>query len=363
VQDASSLVGLHRTELPSRALLVELPVLRHNIQAMATHARSGVPPSPHVKAHKSVDIASMQLDAGAVGLTVATIAEAVAMGSTSAPHVLLANQVVSEHALSRLHELARDGRLRVAVDSPRGVFAAAALGRSSRTSIELVVEVDIGMGRGGVRSAHEAVVLARIIERTLGVQFVGVMGWEGHVATVLDSVSRKAGAALAIETLMGVVARLQEADHECVVIAAGGTNTFDTTGLDTRVTEIQAGTYALMDTGYAQMASAFRPALRMTATVVSRHGGRAVLDIGTKTLAATELARPVVLDLPDSTILDMHEEHAIVAVGATSVRLGDAVEVVPSYAAGTVNLHDHYLVIDADHVVDVWPIAARSAGL
>jgi D-serine deaminase-like pyridoxal phosphate-dependent protein len=160
------------------------------------------------------------------------------------------------------------------------------------------------------------------------------------------------------------VKALRADGREIEIVSAGGTNTRDTTGDDPMVTELQTGTYAVMDSAYAPLAPAFQPALTVLATVVSRQGDTAVLDCGTKSLSV-ELGPPVT---PMGAVREVHEEHTLldVAPGATP-RTGDRAELSVVYCGGTINLHEVYYVHDGAQgceatVIDVWEIEARGPG-
>jgi D-serine deaminase-like pyridoxal phosphate-dependent protein len=144
-------------------------------------------------------------------------------------------------------------------------------------------------------------------------------------------------------------------------VSAGGTNTHDTTGVHEVVTELQGGTYAVMDTGYALLAPRFKPALSVLARVLSHQGSTAVLDCGTKAVAVD--VTPPSVPASIGTVRQVHEEHMLLDVAeGFALRPGDPVEIAVGYTGGTVNLHDGYYVIDGDEVVDTWRIAARGPG-
>ena len=133
------------------------------------------------------------------------------------------------------------------------------------------------------------------------------------------------------------------------------------TGVQPRVTELQAGSYALMDAAYAPLTPVFKPALTLLGTVVSRHETTAVLDCGTK-VVAVDLAKPVPMD-SSIKVREVHEEHTLLDVAEDHpLRFGDRVELTVGYVGGTTNLHDVYHVVEEDRVVDIWPIMARGAG-
>jgi 3-hydroxy-D-aspartate aldolase len=189
----------------------------------------------------------------------------------------------------------------------------------------------------------------------------GAMGYEGWVVMEPNREIRAAKAAQAIGRLAAGVERLERAGFPVGIVSAGGTNTHDMTGIHPRVTELQAGSYALMDACYAPLSPKFQPALSIMATVMSRHGTEAVLDCGTK-VVAIDLAPPLPKD-SSIKVREVHEEHTLVDIAADHrLRFGDIVELTVGYCGGTVNLHDVYHVVERDRVVDIWPILARGDG-
>ena len=351
-----------RRDLPSPALLLDLAAFEHNIAAMAKWAADHqVRLRPHTKVHKCVEIARRQLAAGAVGLTAATVYEAEAMLAASPPEVLIANEVVGEDHLRRLVSAARSTSMLVAVDDAGNAQQLSAAAEAAGVDIGVLVDVNVGMGRCGVRSAPAAVALAAEVGSLPGLRLRGVMGYEGHVVLEPDPQVRAQRARAAMDLLTAAARAAGDAGHQVEIVSAGGTNTHDMTGLHGAVTELQAGTYAVMDTGYAALAPRFEPVISVQARVLSCQAGTAVLDCGTKAIAV-DVTPP---SLPPSvgTVREVHEEHLIFdpAPGA-ALRVGEPVRIAVGYAGGTVNLHDGYYVVDGDDLVGVWPIVARGPG-
>ena len=356
---AEDLIGRPRVELPTPALVLDVDTMRDNIATMAAWTRDHVAVRPHFKTHKCVEIAREQIGAGAIGITCATVWEARALVSAGIDEILIANEVVGAARMSVLGELVREARITVAVDDADNAATLAEIARASGAELGAIVEVDVGLHRGGVRSVGEAVRLARRVDSLDGLRLRGVMGYEGHVVTEPDPIVRRRRAAVAMDELARVVDALRDDGHTVEIVSAGGTNTYDMTGADPRVTELQAGTYVVMDGAYAPLASAFRPALTIMATVVSRQGATAVLDCGTKCLAV-DAALPTP---PMGSVREVHEEHTLLDVGdGEPPALGDVLELTVGYCGGTINLHDVYFVACAEEIVDIWRIRGRGPG-
>jgi D-serine deaminase-like pyridoxal phosphate-dependent protein len=273
--------------------------------------------------------------------------------------ILIANEIVGPEKLSTVALLAGEASITVAVDGPEVAAGLSTAASREGSEIAVIVEVDVGMHRGGVRSVDEGRALAQRLSELPGLRLRGVMGYEGHVVTEPDRQRRSQGASEAMDLLARHVDALRADGCDIEIVSAGGTNTYDMTGADSRVTELQVGTYAVMDAGYARLAPAFQPALTVQATVVSRSGTTAILDCGTKAIAA-DVASPVP---PVGQLREVHEEHMLLDVDqAASLGVGDVLAVSVGYSGGTINLHDVYFVASGEEIVDVWPIVARGPG-
>jgi D-serine deaminase-like pyridoxal phosphate-dependent protein len=354
------MIGRARTELPTPALVLDVDRMRENIATMASWTKGHAAIRPHFKVHKCLEIAREQVAAGAIGMTAATVWEAATLVRGGFDEILIANEVVAPAKASLVAQLAGEARVTVAVDDPDGAAVLSAAASGEGTEIGVLIEADVGMHRGGVRSIEQGRALAHRLSELPGIRLRGVMGYEGHVVTEPDRDRRRAGAHEAMDLLASYVDALRADGHEIEIVSAGGTNTYDMTGGDPRVTELQAGTYAVMDAGYAGLAPAFLPALTVIGTVVSRMGARAVLDCGMKSIAG-DVSGPVP---PLGTVHELHEEHMLLDVDADKAEpaVGDVLEVTVGYSGGTINLHDVYFVASGTEIIDVWQITARGPG-
>lgn len=354
-------IGRRREALTTPALVLDVEILRQNIATMAEWTRSHAKIRPHTKTHKCAEIARLQVAAGALGITVATVWEAMAMAGAGLDNILIANELMGEEKLRRAAETARETNILVAVNSVAGAEGLARAAVTAGAKIGVLIEMDVGMRRGGVRTQDEALTLAAALSRLPGIVLRGITGFEGHAVLEPDRHLRAKIAAEAVDRLVACAEALEQGGFEIEIVSAGGTNTYDMTGANPRVTELQAGTYALMDSAYAPFAPAFKPALHMMGTVVSRNERTAVLDCGTKVMSM-DMGSPVLLEI-GATIRAVHEEHTLLDVeDEKRLPVGEVVEMVVRYCGGTVNLNDVYNVVEGDRVVDVWPILARGPG-
>jgi D-serine deaminase-like pyridoxal phosphate-dependent protein len=354
-------IGRRREELTTPALLLDVEAARANIRQMAQRLTGPTRLRPHAKLHKSPQISKWQLEAGAIGITVATVWEAAALAKEGILDLLIANQVVGDQKVQQAAETAREVSLMVAVDDCANADALSRAARQAGSQIGVLIDVDTGINRCGVRSAEEALEVAACVSRLSGLRLRGVTGYEGHCVLEPDRATRLRKARGAMDYLLGVVDRLARAGHPMDIVSAGGTGTYDITGMDPRVTEIQAGSYVFMDVGRLAIVPEFVPALTVLCTVVSRHETRAVLDGGRKTVGS-ELALPRVVGC-DAVTEAINEEHLLIRLPADSpLRVGDTVTVVPGYAPTTVNLHQVYHVMKDGVVQEIWPVLARGSG-
>jgi D-serine deaminase-like pyridoxal phosphate-dependent protein len=328
---------VHVAELTTPALVVDVGRLDANLATMA-EALPGRRLRPHVKAHKCTSLAARQAALGHTGFTCATIAEMEGMARAGlGEDLLLANEVADA---TRLGALARTGaRVTVAVDSVATIEAVADAGVR-----EVLVDVNVGLPRCGC-APEDAGRLADHARRR-GLEVRGVMGYEGHVVGLADRAARTELLAAAMALLL--------AAHDLVggeVVSAGGTGTYDT---NRWATEIQAGSYALMDTAYATLGLPFAQALHVVATVVSVSPGWAVADCGLKALGMDH-GNPSV---EGGTVRFCSDEH-VTFVPDAPVAVGDRVRVVPAHVDPTVAYHAQLHVVDGDEVTAHWPVDLR----
>ncbi len=350
-----------RLDIPTPALLVDVAALDRNISRMARFfATLPCKVRPHFKAHKTPAIARRQLAAGScTGLTCATVAEAEVVARFCLD-VLVANEVVDGDKCARLAKLASAVRLTVAVDSEAGLLQLARAAAAAGVTIGVLVDVNVGQERCGVLPGQPALTLARLVAGAPGLTLRGLMGYEGHLQPMRDRAEREARARAAMALLVDSAELLRQHGLPCEVVSAGGTGTFDISGQVAGVTEIQAGSYALMDSDYGALEMPFEYACSILGTVVSRPAAdRCVADCGHKAMTKDH-GLPTVKDLPGATVVSLNDEHATITLhGDSAVEIGDRLELRPSHIDPTMNLHDVCYAMDGDRVIDVWPIEGR----
>ena len=355
--------GISFDEIDTPALLLDLETFQRNVDRMA-HFFADKPSSlrPHAKTHKCPQVALRQLAAGAIGITCAKVGEAAVMVAAGITDLLIANEVVGPTKIGRLTDLASTASLIVAVDDPDNVVALSRACTAKGTSLRVLVDVDIGMRRCGVLPGEPALAMARQIAKAPGLEFAGIMAYEGHLVMIPDAQERAQKVRDAFAPLAATCDALQRDGLPAQIVSGGGTGTYDMTGTCPPITEVEAGSYVFMDTTYLRIRPEFESSLTVLSTIISRPTrDRVVTDTGMKAITK-ELGWPQPLDVPGASVRSLSEEHGtLVLEDAASVRLrpGDKIRFVPSHCCTTVNLYDRLHVLRRGVLVDIWPITAR----
>ena len=354
---------MKRHEIPTPALVVDLPAMERNIKRAAEfYANRPAKLRPHFKAHKTPAIARRQLAAGScTGLTVATIGEAELVADEGfCNDVLIANEILGPGKAVRAAKVAKQVDLMVAIDSDSTLDDLASAARAVGVTVGVLVDVNVGLPRCGIAHGEPALALAQRAHETEGVQLHGLMGYEGHVVGLENREEREARAAKAMDRLLETARLVRAAGLPCEIVSAGGTGTFDITGVMDGITEVQAGSYVLMDTAYAKLGTPFEQAFTILSTVLSRpRPDLCATDAGLKA-CAVDHGNPELKDMDGASVLFLSDEHCSISLPPDStVAPGDRIELWPSHIDPTINLHDVLYALNGDEVGEVWPVAAR----
>lgn len=347
-------------DIETPALLIDIDKMERNIKAMADFFE-GRPAGlrPHTKTHKCPVLAHKQLRAGAIGITCAKLGEAEVMAQAGINDILIANQIVGASKIARLANLARHCDIMVAVESSDNAADLSSAAQAAGATLRVLIEVDVGMHRCGVKSVEEALSLAQIILNNPGLKFEGIMGYEGHAVMVPDFEDREKACIDSMQVLISVKEILEKNGIEVAIVSAGGTGTYNIAGTYPGVTEIQGGSYIVMDAKYHSVLQDFECALTLLTTVTSRPDKEtAILDAGMKAMTF-EFGMPELIGLSGAAIAFLSEEHGHLYLEDADPAVGDKVELIPSHCCTTINLHDRYYGIRGERVEAVWPIAAR----
>ncbi len=354
-------IGLRQDELDTPTLCLDADKLDRNIAGMAAFLRDKPAKlRPHFKTHKSPVIAWKQLAAGAIGITCAKLGEAEVLAQAGIQEILIANQIIGADKIARLVQLAGYTHVTVAVEDAdhAAELSAAACGKGIR--LRVILEVDTGMGRCGVLPGQPALELAQRMVQLPGLDFRGMMGYEGHAVMIVDRAERRRVAEEALARLVATRDLLLQNNIPVEIVSAGGSGTYEITARYAGITELECGSYATMDAKYRSVGLAFEQALTLVARVISVRGSdHAVIDAGIKALT-TDFGLPQVVHPTGWALVRLSEEHGVLArQGGAPLARGDRVEIVPSHGCTTINLHDAYTVLRGGVVEAVWPVAGR----
>ncbi|MGH6930977.1 MAG: DSD1 family PLP-dependent enzyme [Dongiaceae bacterium] len=366
-----SLIGSRdfANRLATPALLVDLDALERNIREMTSlAARFGRQQRPHVKAHKSSLIGRRQLDAGAVGLCCATIREAEAMAAAGLSGLLITAPVVTPSSVARLAQVrAQIDALMVVVESDMAIDALTACMKTDRP-VDVLIDIDMGMGRTGLTEPSEAVRLANRVVKAPQLRYRGIQAYYGHLQHVPTLAERHAKVTEQWRRLSGFIDALQAVGLKPDIVSGGGTGTHHLDLEFGPFTEIQPGSYIFMDKQYGAIelapgGSPFETALTVAARVVSVvQPDRVIIDAGFKAMA-TDAGPPLIASGvgSEATYQFFGDEHGALrfADHAGRPRLGDLIRLVSPHCDPTVNLHNQLHVVQGGCLVDVWPIEAR----
>jgi D-serine deaminase-like pyridoxal phosphate-dependent protein len=355
----ASAIGSPIEDLDTPALLLDWDISESNLKRMAAFFKDRpCQLRPHFKNHKCATLARRQLDSGsAVGITCAKLGEAEVLTAAGFDDLLIANQVVGKRKIARLMEVAKQTRLTVAVDSVEEIRLLSAAAAAADAHIHALVEVDVGMGRCGAEPGQPALDLAREIDRHSHLGFDGIQAFEGQVVYINDDAERSRAARDAVQLAVDTRRLIESSGLEVRVVSGGSSSTYQSTGQLDGVDELQAGTYATMDWRYQQMIPEFEVALTVITRVISRTGGRAVLDVGVKGVGG-EFGAPQVLGNPNVEVPFFLSEEHLVLQNPPAGKVGDSIRLISSHACTTCNLYREMFVHSGGKVVDVWPIEA-----
>jgi D-serine deaminase-like pyridoxal phosphate-dependent protein len=355
-------IGQPISELDTPAFILDLDVAEANIKKMAARCQEwGVSLRPHAKTHKSPEVARLQLEAGAIGVICAKLGEAEVLADGGIDRILISTEVVGTAKVRRLIALAQQCHMMTVVDDLSAAEQISAAAAAAGIRLDALVDVNVGMGRTGALAGETAAQLARDVARLPGLRFAGLQGYEGNLQFLNPADERGRQVATAMQALLDTKARIEDSGIGVGIVSTGGTGTSRFVGQTRGVTEIQAGSYVVMDSRYAGTEGVdYEPALTVLTSVLSRatRGDAVIVDAGLKTLS-TDHGPAMPKALPGATYEPAGDEHGRVIFPGDRPALGDKLELIPSHCDTTINLHDTYHVVRDGEVVAVWPIAAR----
>lgn len=359
-----SLVGCHKLELDTPILCIDLDRMESNIRRMAGFCREHkVAWRPHSKCHKTPAIALKEIEAGAIGVTCAKVSEAEVLAAGGVRDILIANMIVGPRKLERVAALRRWADPIVACDHFAQVQPLAEVCRQRGVEVRVLIEVNIGLDRVGIRPGRDTLELAQAISGLKGVKLAGIMGYEGHLLQIAEPADKERQIREAIAVLVGCQEQIVRSGIPSDIVSAGGTGSYLYTAKCPGVTELQAGGGIFMDPYYRVKCQVreLDYALTVLATVVSRPTlERAILDAGRKTFNS-DVATAMIAGRPDAEVKRLSAEHCELTLGPESqnLKIGDRVELVVGYGDFTTVLHDEFYGFRGDRLEVIWPILGR----
>jgi len=360
-----------RDDVPTPALLLDLDRFERNLRRMAEHARrSGKHLRPHAKTHKSPEIARRQIAAGALGVACAKLGEAEVMARAGIRGLLITTEIVAPAALRRLTRLVSEAPdTLIVVDNADNVVALGREAAADGVVVGVLVDVDVGNRRTGVAPGEAALGLARAVATQRALRLRGLQGYAGHCAHVVGWEKRREASLGALRPLTETRALLERHGLPVEVVAGGSTGTWDIDVELPSLTELQAGSYCVMDLDYRRIGGRsgplltdFEMALTVVATVVSvPTRDRAMVDAGLKAFSTDKPFPPEAVERPGIEYAFAGDEHGRLTISDPSrpPRLGERIEFFPPHCDPTLNLYDRVYAVRGPKVEAVWEIEAR----
>jgi len=349
-------VGVGVEELDTPVLLVDLDLMEKNIARMADYLKPRKTKlRAHTKVHRIPFIAHMQLRAGAVGICCQKVSEAHAMVAAGVKDVIVTNQIVTPQKIERLVALAKEAKASVPIDNEQNAQLISRIASEEGVEVGVLVDVHMGSQRCGVEPGEQALKLARSVSGLRGLRLEGLMGFEGHLSWVEPREQRRRE----VEKVEALVAKtktqIENGGIRVEEISTGSTGTYDVTANNPEITELQAGTYVLMDGEYYKHVPEFACALTVLSTVISRpDGGRAITDAGLMSIS-TALGNPQAIHRDDIEVHELHAENTVLKTQPQSkIAVGDKIEFIPSYLDATMNLHGQVYGTRRGRVESIW---------
>jgi len=360
-----------RDEIPTPALLLDMDRFERNLERMAKHVReTGKQLRPHAKTHRCPEIAHRQVAAGALGVACAKLGEAEVMARHGIRGLLITTEVVAPSALRRLMRLVAEAPdTMVVVDNTENADALAHAAAEDGITLNVMVDVDVGGRRTGAQPGDAAVALARHVVHRGALRLRGLQGYAGHCAHVIGWDKRREASLGAMAPLMETRARLEADGVPVEIVAGGSTGTFDIDVELAGLTELQSGSYCVMDLDYRRIGGRggnaltdFEMALTVATTVISvPTDDRAMVDAGLKAFSTDKPFPPEAVERPGVEYGFAGDEHGRLTIvdRARAPRLGERIEFFPPHCDPTFNLYDRVWSVRGPRVEAVWDIAAR----
>jgi D-serine deaminase-like pyridoxal phosphate-dependent protein len=361
--------GMTKDVLPTPCMVVDLAMFERNVNTMAaTSKTNGISVRPHVKIHKSVDVAKYQIGQGAIGVTCATIAEAELMSGAGIQNVLWTKQPASANNIARAVALSKKEPTFIFVaDDPLVVDWVEEAAAAAKAKLKIAVSVNASMDRQGIEAGEPALKLAKKVSSSKHIEFQGFMAYSGNAAHTHGWEARRTRSANDLAGVRETIGLARRAGLPVNIVSGGSTGTYNIDH-DNGLTELEAGSYVFMDTAYFEIGSKsgdatysdFQGSLTVLTTVDAKlHPGLVTTDYGNKAMV-----RPTdkVKGMPWIEVGTQGAEYGALKWkdGDGDLKLGQRVEIYCSNLDMSTNCYDRYYIAKGDQIVDVWPIMGRS---
>ncbi|WP_096439572.1 alanine racemase [Alteribacter populi] len=365
---------------PTPSLLLDINQMKRNIERMVWSAnKNGVNLRPHIKTHKSVEIARLEIEAGAYGITVATLSEAELFVKAGFKDILLAFPLVGKQKVDRLAALCQESKVIASVDDEYQAFLLQESAEAKGIEIEVWMKVNSGLNRCGVESGKEALTLAQGIRQYGSLKLTGIYTHAGHAYGFTEKTERSRIAQEEAKAVLESVRLCEDEDISIPNRSVGSTPTYEEAGKFEGITEVRPGNAVFFDgvqegLGVCEVTEC---ALSVSASVVSIKEDRIIFDAGSKSLTSEKgahgnesvkgfgtIVEPV--ELQGFSLTRLSEEHGVLDGNGSplpSIKFGETIRIVPNHACTAVNLYDTYTVIQDERVVDRWKVDARGCNV
>ena len=360
-------------DLPTPSLVLDLERFEANLDKMSVFTRArGVALRPHAKTHKCVEIARRQMARSAIGICVATLAEAEVMLRGGIRELLITGEIVGEPKVSRLiHMVSRAPETMVVVDDAGNAQELQQAANSAGVRISVLIDLDIGQNRTGIQPGEPSLRLAENIRGAKNLELKGICAYAGHVAHVVGFENRLASSRHAMELAASTRDVLVKNGHNVEILTGASTGTYNIDPGIEGLTELQSGSYVFMDVDYRRIGGQsgavyedFAPALCVLATVIHRSGNKAVVDAGLKAFSTDRPFGPEPVGVSGVTYEFAGDEHGrlLLENPTREIKLGDKLRFIIPHCDPTVNLYDRFYCVRGDSLEGVWPIMERASG-
>ena len=364
---------MNKMELDTPCLVIEKSALEFNLDVMRQHSlTSQVNIRPHVKTHKCSKLAKLQIEYGALGISAAKVSEAQALVNAGINNILITSPVVTVNKIKRLISCVKKApETIVVVDNEKNLHDLNEAGQSIQTRINVLIDLDPGIGRTGITAEH-VLAFALKIKEFRWLNFMGIQCYAGNLQHIASYEERKNCSLQVMEMASNAVKQLRTSGIPCAILTGTGTGTYDIDVNATEITEIQPGSYTVMDVEYGLIGSktdstaftAFKPAMTLLTTVISSNRKEHVtVDSGTKSIYFDSQNKPKIISHQG-----LHydwggfgDEHGKITadINCTLPKNGEVLELIVPHCDPTINLYDKFYLVDNGVVEDIWHIDLR----